>query len=349
MAGGLFITGLIHSSIGRLDQAKDEYDRALAVSRSGCDALHQSFSLSYVGLLKNWEGEYSEASGFLSEALPIAREHNLLVPLLNSLFAYGLTLTGKGNYNAALATFEEGLDLSEKVGNEVYHHRLLNGLGWLYSELGDLDRALGLNRQSAEGAGKRGDHEVIANAELNLGDIFLAKGDLVVAQEYLDGVYRLVKDPATSDWMKWRYSTHLFASLGELWLARGDTVRAREFADQCLEIATRTNSRKYLVKGWRIKGEIARTRSQWDEAEGMLRQALTIAQAIGTPTQLWKTHLALGQLHSATKRPAMAHQAYGAAREVIDHLKASLQNHELRASLENSPLVRHIYDLRAPP
>jgi tetratricopeptide (TPR) repeat protein len=116
MAGGLFITGLIHSSIGRLDQAKDEYDRALTVSRSGGDALHQSLSHSYVGLLKNWAGEYSEASGFLSEVLPIAREHNLLVPLLNSLWVKGLALTGKGEYDETLTMFEEGLVLSEKVG-----------------------------------------------------------------------------------------------------------------------------------------------------------------------------------------------------------------------------------------
>jgi tetratricopeptide (TPR) repeat protein len=130
---------------------------------------------------------------------------------------------------------------------------------------------------------------VIANAELNLGDIFLAKGDLALAQEYLDGVYRLVKDPVTSDWQKWRYSTHLFASLGELWLARGDPAKAQEFADQCLELATRTNSRRYLVKAWGLKGESALARGQWDEAEGMLRQALALAQVIGNPTQLWKT------------------------------------------------------------
>lgn len=345
LAGGLFISGLIHMSIGQLDEAKEEYDRALTVSRSNGDALHQSFALTYVGLLKNWAGEYSEASGFLSEALPLAREHHLLVPLLNSFFAYGLTLTGQGDYEAALATFEEGLALSAKVGNEVYHHRFLNSLGWVYIELGDLDRALGLNRQSAEGARKRGDHEVIANAELNLGDIFLAKGDLALAQESLDGVYRLVNDPATSDWQKWRYSTHLFASLGELWLAKGDAAKAQEYANQCLELARRTNSRKYLVKGWRLQGEIALTRRQWDEAEGALRQALNIAQAIGNPTQLWKTHLALGQLQAEAKGRELAQQSFQAAREVIDQVKGRLQNPVLRASLEHSPSIQYVYDL----
>ncbi len=44
-----------------------------------------------------------------------------------------------------------------------------------------------------------------------------------------------------------------------------------------------------FVKGWRLKGEIALLRRQWDESEEALRQALTLAQVIGNPTQLWKS------------------------------------------------------------
>jgi tetratricopeptide (TPR) repeat protein len=218
LAAGRYVTGSVHTYAGRLDQARLEIDQALAISRLVGHVLHQSLSLRMTGQLKNWEGDYAEAARLQSESLRIAREHNLLLPLLTGLWSYGVILTGKGNYDEALAVFEEGLALTEKVGDELLRHypRLLNSLGWLFIELGDLDRALDLNRQGAEGAQKRGDAEMIANAELNLGDISLVKSDLALAQEYLDGVYRLVKDPAISDWMKWRYSTHLFASLGEL-------------------------------------------------------------------------------------------------------------------------------------
>ena len=44
----------------------------------------------------------------------------------------------------------------------------------MFIELGDLERAIDLSRQGAE-ARQRGDPETIANAELNLADIFLAK------------------------------------------------------------------------------------------------------------------------------------------------------------------------------
>jgi tetratricopeptide (TPR) repeat protein len=145
--------------------------------------------------------------------------------------------------------------------------------------------------------------------------------------------------------MKWRYSMHLFASLGELWLVRGDLVKAQEFADRCLDIATRTNSRKYLVRGQRLRGEIALAQRQWDNAEVWLRQALLLARSVGNPPQLWKTYLAMGRLHTETKRPELARASYQGARDVIYRTKVTLQNLDLLRSLEQSPLTRKIYTL----
>jgi hypothetical protein len=78
-----------------------------------------------------------------------------------------------------------------------------------------------------------------------------------------------------------------------------------------------------------------------------LRQALQLAQTVGNPTQPWKTHLAIGRLHAEARPPEQARKAYGAAREVIDRVKANLQNPELRASLDHSPLIQQVYDLSA--
>jgi tetratricopeptide (TPR) repeat protein len=348
LAGGHYTTSVVYGVTGRLDKAREEIDLAIAISRSEGDVVHQAFALTFAGQLKNWRGEYAEALRFESQSLQIAREHTLLAPLLRGLYMYGLALAGKGEYDEALASVEEGIVLSERIGDEVYHHRLLNTLGWLLIECGDLDRTLDLNRRGAEGARKRGDPETIANAELNLGDIFLAQSDFTLGQEFLDGVYHLAHDPSTSKWMRWRYSMHLFASLGELWLARGDLAKAQEFAGQCLDIASRTTSRKYLVRGKRLQGEIALARRQWDDAETWLRQALTLAEAVGNPTQHWKTHLALGRFHTATKQPEKARQAYHAACEVIDHMQARVQHPALRTSVENSSFLQQVYALSAP-
>ena len=161
----------------------------------------------------------------------------------------------------------------------------------------------------------------------------------------LRGVHLLVEDPATSEWQKWRYSIHLFAGLAELHLARGDHGPAQRFADECRERATRTNSRRYLACGWRLTGEIASARRQWDNAEGALRQALAIAQAIGNPTQLWKTQVALGGLYDAFGKKEAGRAAYRAARDVIERVKSGLQNPALRTSLGAAPFTSRLSEL----
>jgi len=346
-AGGHFIIGDVQLISGRLDQAKKTANRVLAISRPANEMRYQSFALGILGHLKNWQGDYAQALQYLSEGLRIAQANNLLVPLFDNLFMYGVTLVGKGEYDKALSTLEEGMAFCAKVGDEVFYLRMMNTLGWLYFECGDLSRAVDTNRRAAEGARQRSEPETIANSELNLADAFLAQNDLAAARDTLEGVYRIVRNPATSEWMKWRYSTHLFASYGEVLLACGEIDKAAEFAQRCLQIAARTDSRKYLVKGLRLEGDIAFARRQWDDSEAAYRQALSIAQAIHNPTQLWKTQLALGQYYRRRRQPDKAGQSLRAAREVIDQVLSSLQTPSLRQSLKSDPLVQRVCELSA--
>jgi DNA-binding NtrC family response regulator/tetratricopeptide (TPR) repeat protein len=337
--------GFVRAVSGGLEEARDAIDRALVASQSGGEVADRSLVLSVAGLLKNWEADYAAAARLQAEGLALARRHNLLVPLLLNFFLHGLTLAGKGDYERALALFREGLTFAESVGDEAIHHRLLNCLGWVHAELGDLEGAIELNRRSAEVGRRRSDPGTFPNAEVNLGDVYLAKGDLALAAEHLEGAYAFCENPRTSQWMRWRYSIRLFASLGGLWLARGDTARAEEWAGRCLDLATRTNSRKNLVKGWRLRGEIALARRELEGAEDAFGRALAIAEAIGNPAQLWKTHAAWGRLWTARRRPHQADEAYRAARGVLDDVAGRLHDPILRASLRQAPGVREIYGL----
>ena len=349
VARAQFTIGFARAVGGGLAEARDAIDRALVTSLSSREQASRSLSLSVAGLLKNWEGEYEAASQLQAEGLVLAREHHLLVPLLFNFFLHGMTLTGKGDYEGALTLFREGLRFAEKVGDETIHHRLLNCLGWLHAELGDLEGAIDFNRQSAEVGRRRNDPGTFPNAEVNLGEIYLAKGDLPEAAEHLESAYRYWDNPRTSEWMRWRYSMRLFASLGELWLARGDPERATEFGDRCLDLATRTNSRRNLAKGWRLRGEIAFARRQLEDAETAFRRALEIAEAIGNPTQLWTAGAALGRLHAARGRPDLAREAYRAARDVVIRVKGTLEDERLRTTLAQAPAVRRLVDLAGSP
>jgi transcriptional regulator with AAA-type ATPase domain/tetratricopeptide (TPR) repeat protein len=342
-----FTIGFVRAVTGVLDESDSALDKAMALSSAAGDAVHRSLSLSTSGLLRNWAGDYDAAVRLQDQGLLLARDRGLLLPLLFSCFMRGLTLTGKGDYDEAFASFTEGLALAERVGDEAIHHRLLNCLGWLYAELGDLDHAEGLNTTSAQIGRRRRDPGTQPNAELNLGDIIRARGDLTLAQELYDGVYRYWKDPASSQWMRFRYSIRMFASMGELALARGDLAAARTYSAECLDLATRTGSRKNLVKGWRLAGELERAQRDWDRAEQHLRTALELAASIRNPVQYWRTELALGQLLSDAGRPDEAREAFQRAYLRMQRVRESLRHEQLRNAFEKSGELRLVQGLIA--
>ena len=352
-AGALAVQGRAHYTvgfaravIGERDESHAALGKALTFSRAAGDAVYQSLALSATGLLRNWTGDFAEAARLQDEGRALAEERGLLLPLLFSRFLHGLTLTGKGEYDAALTTFTQGLSLAERVGDEAIHHRLLNCLGWLYADLGDLDQAEALNAQSASVGRRRRDPGTQPNAELNLAEIFHARGELERAQDQYDAVYRYFKDPP-SQWMRFRYSIRMFAGMGSLALTRGDMAAARSHNAECLRMATHTGSRKNLVKALRLAGEIAHRARDWDVAEGHFRQSRDVAAALGNPVQHWKAELALGAFLQDTGRAADAQVAFQRALSAMDAVQRTLREERLRQAFARNPDLLLLQNLLA--
>jgi hypothetical protein len=83
----------------------------------------------------------------------------------------------------------------------------------------------------------------------------------------------------------------------------------------------------------RLQGERATARRQWDDAEAALRTALSTAQEIGSPAQLWKTHAAFTRLYAGQGKADESERARRAARHVLESVRERLQNPGLRQSL----------------
>jgi class 3 adenylate cyclase/tetratricopeptide (TPR) repeat protein len=344
IAAGQCWIGWVQAVTGRLEASHATYTEAYDRATAAASPFHQMISASQLSLIDSWQGSYDRSEPRARHARQLARESNLPLAHLIGLFSLGLPLTGRGDYDEALTVFREGLQLANKVGDEIWRHRLLNCIGWVHAECGSLERAIQFNTEGLGQSRERGDPETIANCELNLGDAALARNDLPPALEHFASVHRLMRKPSTSDWQKWRYSQHLFAGLGEVRLAMDDPAKAEDYCNQCLELATRTDSKKYLVRGWRLKGEIAKARLRWEDAEECLKTALDFAQRVGNPTQLWKTHLAVGQLYRDTRRIDAARASLTAVRKVIGGIGQSLQTPELKEGFERSSSIREVYE-----
>ncbi|MGH9003463.1 MAG: hypothetical protein ACRDYV_10075, partial [Acidimicrobiia bacterium] len=135
----------------------------------------------------------------------------------------------------------------------------------------------------------------------------------------------VVRHPTPPDrWNLWRYAQHLFHSYGELWLARDEAATALAYGNECLELAEASGSRKNIVKGRRLRGQALAANGELEPAEVELTTALTLAQTVGNPPQLWKSYAALGDLRRLQGLTDEAHGAYLAALAVIEGVAEDL-------------------------
>ena len=230
VAAGICTEAWVEAVTGRLADVRSKFEQSKSLASSEAD-FYASFAASGLTITANWQGEYQAAIRKGEEAVTLARRRNLGFPLLFALFSLGLSLSAKGEHDRALTTVGEGLSFAEKLGDEIFRNRFLNCIGTVHADCGDLEHAITLNSQARDFSTMRGDPETIANAVLNLGDAALAQGDRALARELFDEIHKLAGNPSTSDWMKWRYSQHLFAGYGETCLALDDPSKAHDWAD----------------------------------------------------------------------------------------------------------------------
>ena len=297
------------------------------------------------GVFLIWTGRFDDALALLDRC----SEANAALPnifaQLNFRFYEALALGGKGEYERALALLHDVVATCERFGEHFFQGRMLNTLGWIFGDLQDFDRAIKSNQRSLEAA--RGwsprQPDVEANALANLADDFIALGRLDEGEERLCEIAKMVEDKVPKDCsISWRYTLRHHASFAELWLARGDCERALAATEECLALADKTESRKYVVRARRARGQAFLAQGKLAEAEEEIGAALPLAVEVGNPPQLWRTHAALGDLRRAQGRPEEALRAYQDAGAVIDAVAAGLSDSHLRDTFLRSEHVQGI-------
>jgi tetratricopeptide (TPR) repeat protein len=309
------------------------------------DPISRAWLSMLNGLRTTWPGRFDAALAILERWRRATEESHQMIAILGNRWVEALARGAKGDFEQALTILAEIVTTCERVGEVWIRMRALNTIGWIYHELQDHERALEWNTRGVRAGQEHTspDPEIEGNARLNLGDTLLALGRLDEAEEHYRWVEQVARHPRPEErWMLWRYAQHLFHSYGELWRLRGDHAQALAYADDCLRLAEGSESRKNMVKGRRLRGQVFLAQDQLGEAEQEIATALTIAQEIGNPPQLWKTLVALGDLRQAQGRAAEAQHAYRDALAVVANVAAGLTDTALRDTLLHSAHVQQI-------
>jgi tetratricopeptide (TPR) repeat protein len=177
--------GVGYARLGQVDDAEEQYRKALALRRAVGNRRGIASSLRNLAQIATVRGQYDAADRDLLEARELFEalgDASGLAAVDNEL---GLLAEERGDYAAALAAYRNALRGREALDDALGAAESLNNIGFAHYQLGDYDSAQVFWRQAEEAFVRLDDQNGIARTRQNLGLLETARGNWTRARALL--------------------------------------------------------------------------------------------------------------------------------------------------------------------
>jgi len=265
----------LHGRAGNWDSAVELAEQSLSVADLGHHAKCKADALLSTGFYAFEQGDWESAIGRLKAALAIATESDNTLQRARILGNMAIMYNARGRARRAIELYRESIETFERLNQPLDAVRGLSNLGFSHHSLGEHDEALRCYRLALERLGKMGDVREQGLLYLHIAETSLAQDRLQEARENCT------------------LATRRFARLGfELGIADVDRVYAG----------------------------IAQCEGRWRVAERYLREALSVYEAHGDQLNTAETHEELSRLLVARGDQAEAEEQLSRSRLIFDRL-----------------------------
>jgi CHAT domain-containing protein len=239
----------------------------------------------------------------------------------------GSILHAQGDYFRAIEVMRHSRDLHARNNHAWAAGATTGMLGSVYRDLGDLDKAEELYRESLSSAARFLDREEQVNRLTQLGDLDLRRGRLESAQDRLE---RAVKLARTVQWQPRLVNALL--KLGSLYRSQG-LPAARATLEESLELARRLGLRVQETEALIELSGLARTRGNAVEPERLAREALSAAELTATPALIASARTELARALKSGGDLDRALSELEKAVAALESIRSLLPTPEMRAGL----------------
>ncbi len=185
----------------------------------------------------------------------------------------GIVYHETGNYEEAIACFEESLKISidDQYGNAATY----GNLGIIYDEQGNFDKAIECYQKQLEISQKINYKVGMATASSNLGIVHLTTGDHESAMTYFQKSLQISEKINDK-----RGMSSTIGNIGEVYKERGDYNKALACFEQQLKISQEIRNKREICIATGNNGEVYQAKCEYKEAAEYFGKAIAIAREI---------------------------------------------------------------------
>jgi tetratricopeptide (TPR) repeat protein len=312
---------------GRVRESQVRFERAFA--RAGTEHLPLLLSgLDQFGLNWYYLGHFKEADRYTRQALEIARQVHDANIIIRTLGNLGMTLTGCGRYDEALALFGDARRFGREQATWAWLARSISMCAGLHLTVGDYAGAETLTEEACEV------NRVVRfpNVTASTGVDFLLTYARRQEPGRAEGLLPTVRDAVVQAVGNhtWLVSMRFAQAQAEVALARGASHEAIRFADDAIAQAQQRGRVKYEALGMQTHAQALAALGRTKEAIAELRSAVERARPVGDPALFLRAATALLAIEGDDALLAEA-------RVTIDRMAAALPVDLRRIFLDAEP------------
>jgi CHAT domain-containing protein/Tfp pilus assembly protein PilF len=178
--------GIVYRNLGQFDRAIKLYQEALKIQQKLGDRFGIARTINNLGLVYRNNKEYANALDYYRQALALTKESGKNpageAVIHNNI---GFLLNERGLNAEAFKSYQQSLEISQKLADRVNESVTLGNIGLLYNSQGQFDVALGYYQQALAVSRQTGDRAGEAKLYQHIGTLLKERKQNVLAIAYL--------------------------------------------------------------------------------------------------------------------------------------------------------------------
>ena len=364
--------GNIYRLQGKYPQALALLENSLSLSKGLGDRAREADALNHIGVVNYWLDKYDVAMKFYQGSLPIYEELGHQAGIAQTNFNLCNLLRTRGNSAQAINYCRKSLTIYETLGNKegigaALHQigivvgandsaqgldylqksltvsrelddrlktaQVLQGIGNIYSRLGDHPKALESYQESLKIRKSVGDRQGAAGLLNNIGSIYAVQSNLAEALKYYQQSLKMNEELGD------RYvSAHTMGRIAELYRKQGNLLQSIEYFQKGLDLARELGLKGTIADFSSGIGGIYHRQGDHAAALEHLQRALALYKEVGRKNGIAQNLNRIGNVYSRQGNYALALEHY----EQSLVMQEALGNKEgIAIALDNMSLLKH--------
>ena len=178
--------GIVYRNLGQFAKAIQLYQEALKIQQKLGDRFGIARTINNLGLVYRNNKDYANALDYYRQALTLTKESGKNpageAVILNNI---GFLLNERGFNAEAFKSYQQSLEISQKLGDRVNESVTLGNIGLLYNSQGQFEIALGYYQQALAVSRQTGDRAGEAKLYQYIGFLLTERKQNILAIAYL--------------------------------------------------------------------------------------------------------------------------------------------------------------------